>query len=399
MTDLPIDDGIRQLPIVFEQALPLWGKEFAVPESQWKEAKVTAYLMLHRDRFVELKLIPVDSSHFRNGYQLEDRLYLLEQPSAYYRRHLLLHEATHWYLWKFLGGNGPPWFSEGQCERMGTHRWDGNQLTLGVLPSTTEEVPYWGRIKVIRDDVKQGIAPSLSSIFKYSDTAHRADSPYAWSWAAVTFFSNHPRYGDSFRKLIKPPLDYSNALTQSWTEVLHDERNLVETEWQIFREELDYGFDLERSIVNLKAPLIARSPNHSVLKVVVAADRGWQATGIRLKSNQSVKIQARGKIRVRQAKESANEPDWLSEPQGITLEYCQGYPLGALVGMFVPDAAPGDREEKLESKLTHMLVGSAAQQRSTADSQLLLKINERSSQLLDNLGSYEVEISVTEQLD
>jgi hypothetical protein len=103
VTDLPIDDGIRQLPIVFEQALPLWGKEFAVAESQWKEVKVTAYLMLHRDRFIELELIPVDSSHFRNGYQLEDKLYLLEQPSAYYRRHLLLHEATHWYLWKFLG--------------------------------------------------------------------------------------------------------------------------------------------------------------------------------------------------------------------------------------------------------------------------------------------------------
>jgi hypothetical protein len=230
VTDLPVDDRIRELPLVFEQALPQWSKEFSVADSQWNEAKVTAYLMLNRDRFVELKLIPPESNAFRNGYQLEDRLFLIEQPSAYYRRHLLLHEATHWFLWKFFGGNGPPWFSEGQCERMGTHRWDGKVLTLEAIPARTEEVPYWGRIKMIRDDLKQGNAPSLTSIFHYSNTAHRADSPYAWSWAAVTFFSNHPRYRVAFRELVKPPLDYSNAITQNWIEAIQNERNLVEAE-------------------------------------------------------------------------------------------------------------------------------------------------------------------------
>jgi hypothetical protein len=53
VTDSPINESILELLTVFEQALPQWGKEFTVPESRWKEAKVTSYLMFDRNRFVE----------------------------------------------------------------------------------------------------------------------------------------------------------------------------------------------------------------------------------------------------------------------------------------------------------------------------------------------------------
>ena len=46
-------------------------------------------------------------------------LWLHDQPTAYYRRHLLLHEGTHVFMASFLGGCGPGWYMEGTAELFG----------------------------------------------------------------------------------------------------------------------------------------------------------------------------------------------------------------------------------------------------------------------------------------
>lgn len=393
ITDSPINPSILELPIIFEQALPQWGKEYSVAESPWKESRVTAYLMFDRNRFVELKLIPPESNGFRNGYQVEDKLFLLEQPSDYYRRHLFLHEATHWFLWKFFGGNGPPWYSEGHSERMGTHRWDGKNLQLGIVPTNSEEVPYWGRIRVIREELKQGKAPSLREIFAYSGTAHQVDSPYAWSWAAVTFFANHPKYREAFRQLHEPRLDYSNSTTTRLMRLLEADGNLVQTEWDIFCDELDYGYDPERSLVSLTSSL-EFSPPLSSQQTMVTAERGWQPTGVRIKTGQTVEIKSTGKVIMQQANLAAGEPTWMSEPQGITLQYEDGHPLGALMAMLVPDKSNLNRDSNERAQLAKVRIGREGRVQATADSRLLLKINDKTSRLLDNSGTYQVEIKV-----
>ncbi len=214
VTDLPIDDTIRQLPICFDQAVPQWGKFFQIESTQYQDGKATAYLMRDRSLFVRLGVLPEENSNFRHGYQYDDRLYVTEQPSEYYRRHLLLHEGTHWFLWKYLGGNGPPWFSEGLCEYLGTHRWDGSNLTTCIVPDESKSVPYWGRFKMIRDDLKSGSAPLLDDVLGFSDTAHRTDSPYAWSWAAVVFFANHPRCREQFESLCRSSIERSSRATE-----------------------------------------------------------------------------------------------------------------------------------------------------------------------------------------
>ena len=102
LTDVPLNDEISMLPKIFDQAVELWSKRFAVDISKMQGAKAVAYLINDRARFVQLDLMPSDAGNFRQGYQLDDRLFLMEQPSDYYRRHLLLHEGTHWFLWKYL---------------------------------------------------------------------------------------------------------------------------------------------------------------------------------------------------------------------------------------------------------------------------------------------------------
>ena len=60
------------------------------------------------------------STAFRCGAEL----WLRDQPTPYYRRHLLLHEGTHVFMASFLGGCGPGWYMEGIAELFGTHRLD-----------------------------------------------------------------------------------------------------------------------------------------------------------------------------------------------------------------------------------------------------------------------------------
>ena len=87
--------------------------------------RMTGFLMKDKARFAERGLLPGDLPPFAHGYSRGRNLWLYEQPSDYYRRHLLLHEGTHGFMNTILGGCGPPWYMEGMAELLGTHRWRG----------------------------------------------------------------------------------------------------------------------------------------------------------------------------------------------------------------------------------------------------------------------------------
>ncbi len=63
--------------------------------------------------------------------------YLKRQPSAWYTRTLLLHEAAHQFHYLACTGNDTPtgnWYVEGVAEHLGSHTWDGETLHVGVTP-------------------------------------------------------------------------------------------------------------------------------------------------------------------------------------------------------------------------------------------------------------------------
>ena len=67
---------------------------------------------------------------------------LYVQPSRYYTRQLLLHEATHQFHFLVATGNRSPrasWYTEGLAEHFGMHDWDGEALKVGVVPAATLE--------------------------------------------------------------------------------------------------------------------------------------------------------------------------------------------------------------------------------------------------------------------
>ena len=67
--------------------------------------------------------------------------YAYRQPSRWYTRTLLIHEATHQFhrLGAALGGTPPSWWEEGLAEHLSSHTWDGRTLRLGVVPPVSLE--------------------------------------------------------------------------------------------------------------------------------------------------------------------------------------------------------------------------------------------------------------------
>ncbi len=66
--------------------------------------------------------------------------HLYRQPTQYFTRALLIHEAAHQF--HFLGrtrNKGPKagWYTEGVAEYLSWHQWDGRKLVLGVIPGVS----------------------------------------------------------------------------------------------------------------------------------------------------------------------------------------------------------------------------------------------------------------------
>ena len=68
--------------------------------------------------------------------------YAWRQPTIYFTRYLLLHEAIHQFHYLARTSNDVSlsfWYAEGIAEYLGRHYWDGEALTLGVVPLVTLE--------------------------------------------------------------------------------------------------------------------------------------------------------------------------------------------------------------------------------------------------------------------
>jgi hypothetical protein len=200
-TDLPMNSALDELPAVFDAAVPLWYAYFGVPAEKVETWQVVGSVMKHKERFARAGLFPESLPDFPNGYSAGSQLWLYDQPSDYYRRHLLLHEGTHAFMLRWLGGAGPPWYMEGMAELLATHAWKDGRLQLGIMPRDKQEVPYWGRVKIVKDETAAGRAMSLIDIMRYDAHAHVKVEAYGWCWAAAAFLHAHPLTKVAFQEL------------------------------------------------------------------------------------------------------------------------------------------------------------------------------------------------------
>jgi hypothetical protein len=419
------------LPAVFEQAFPQMCDYFGVNADQHADWHMTGCLMKDKRRFALAGLLPDNLPEFAHGFSAGSMLWLNEQPSDYYRRHLLLHEGVHAFMFTFLGSCGPPWYMEGMAEYLSTHRWKDGVLTLRYMPQQREEVPEWGRIRIIQDAVAERKAMRLRAVIESPSTGHRDTASYAWRWAAVTLLDRHPRYQERFRIL----RDYVNAadFNERFYRLFETDWQPLCEEWQLMVANLEYGYDVVRNAVDFTPgkPLPPPPPvpvtkkdteSPPVAAIAVAADRGWQNAGVRLEAGTTYRLTASGRYQIAKgrvaeksrhraqdenpptsaasgdkgkgdrgepASADADEPIWWCEPGGVTIRYYRGRPLGILLAAVRPDQP---RAESTTALLYPAAIGLEATLTPKESGTLFLKVNDSAGELDDNAGQLTVDI-------
>lgn len=379
VTDLPAAPEIDALPAAFDAAVPQWRQYFDVPAQQAENWRVEAFLVGDRAKFQAAGLMPADGPRFLHGYAEPARLWVHDQTSDYYRRHLLLHEGTHAFMLSMLGGCGPPWLMEGVAELLGTHAEENGQPLLNWFPRSREEVPRLGRIKAIQDARTAKKTLPLSAVLSFSPSDYLQNPPYAWSWAAAALLENHPRYRQRFRELTRQIR--GSELDRPLPETFGDDWPKVVEDWQLFVAGVEHGYDFERTAIDY-TPAAELLTGEKV--VAIAADRGWQNTGLRLSAGKKYQLTAAGRYRL------AVEPVvWFSEPGGVSIRYYQGRPLGVLLASVHPDEVSTDQPSPL---LTPHVVGLGGVWQPERDGTLLLRVNDSAGELTDNAGELQVTV-------
>lgn len=381
LTDLAPGEGVDVLPKVFEQAFPQWCGYFGIDPADHPDWHVTGFLMEERARFKQAGLLPDALPPFEHGFSWSCELWLDEQPSDYYRRHLLLHEGTHSFMNTLLGGCGAPWYMEGIAELLSTHRWHRGRLTLNYIPRARDEVPMWGRIKKIQELFAANQAIPLVWLIHYDPAIHPANEAYAWCWAAAAWLDRHPRYQDRFRQLRQFVTEEKSDFSDRFRQLIGDQWDQLCEQWQVYVAELEYGHDIGRTSLELTP---GRPLPEAGATVEVAVDRGWQNSGLRLEGGAAYLVRASGRYQV------ADQPQiWWCEPGGVSIRYYKGRPLGILLGAVRPDPPPADQPSPL---LSPVPIGLGATLSPNRPGTLFLRVNDSAGELGDNAGSLAVHV-------
>ena len=390
-TDVPASAEVDGLVEAFDQAYPQWCRYFEVAEDAEPAWQMTGYLMRDRRRFDSLGLIPAEVPDFLHGYALGYTLWMYDQPTDYYRRHLLLHEGTHGFMYTRLGGTGATWYMEGIAERLVTHDEQDGRIVLGHFPVAREEVPMLARIKLVQDAVTAGRRLSLDDVRALSYREFVQNEAYAWVWSAAAFLDEHPVYRQRFRELQRHvrATDFDAAFERLFAA----DRQACEVEWALFVDTLEHGHDVPRTALDFSPGTPWQTGSQ---EIVVQADRGWQNTGLWLEAGRAYKLRASGRYQV------ANEPrPWWCEPGGVTIRYYRGAPLGILQAAvwgeedsaaMPDDQSAGGEADELSGFLQPTNVGLRARVVAPAGGTLYLRVNDSAGELDDNAGTLQVRI-------
>ena len=383
VTDVPPSAEVDELPQAFDAAFPQWCEYFSLDPAEHADWHVTGYLVKSKEHFQQAGYWRGNLPPFLNGFSTGKELWFYNQTSPYYRRHLLLHEGVHSFMYTLIGTEGPPWYMEGIAELLATHRWREGKITVNYFPRAVDEVPGLGRIKLVQDDVAAGKGLSVDEVLAYDSHAHLQVQPYAWSWALAAFLDGHPRYRERFRRAAD--LVRQGKFAERFRRLFAADWAQLAAEWQVFTANLDYGYDFERMATDFEPG----KPLEGSVRVQMAADRGWQSSRVRLEAGTKYRLRASGRYQI------GDKPGpWWCESGGVTIRYYKGRPLGMLLAAVQSDE-PGQRgaADGSSPSLAHPLgVGLDAVLAPQQGGTLYFRINEPAGELADNVGELTVEI-------
>lgn len=370
------------LPRLMDQAYEVWAGYFGdlPPDRDGTDFQMTGYIMRERDRFIAAGMLPENLPDFPHGRHRGAEFWMNDQPYEYYRRHLLLHEGTHCFMTIMPERRLPIWYLEGMAELFATHTLDeSGRGVLGVMPHASEAFIGFGRVQMLRQAIASGNALTIEGVTALGtqEFSRSFKEPYAWSWALCRFLESHPRYRDRFHDAAVnlDAGDFSERLAAAYAPDMVP----LQAEWSLFTRTIDYGYDVERHVIDFAPALPLPAGKSLAVSVSVSADRGWQPTGVTIEAGCSYRVTADGRVTLAQT----SKP-WASEAQGISIEYAEGKPIGRLIGC-VYDEARGQFSEPLD-------IGPQSELRPDATGHLYLRVNDHADGLKDNSSSYRVSV-------
>jgi len=372
------------LPPVIDQLYDALEQYFGsmLPDRAGTSFQMTGYLIHDLELFRELKLVP-EQLNLQHGQHVGNEFWMRDQTFDYYRRHLLIHEATHCFMTFPVPVGAPVWYMEGMAEHFGTHRLNENgQATFRVMPTTIDLFAGFDRITTVRDEITAGKFQSIPSIEAFRARDFVTVPHYAWSWALCAFLDGTPRYRERFQKL-GGSLEGSQ-FESKFRELFAADLSHMTTEWTLFANNLQFGYDLPRAAIDFRdgTPL---SENDADRSVQIKADRGWQSSRVKLESGQRYEVLATGRFTL------ANRPKpWISEPQGVSIQYFDRRPLGMLVGAIQADETPAEGAD--ESMRTTISISRGSKFKASQTGTLYLRLNDAWNSLADNQGQVDVTV-------
>jgi hypothetical protein len=384
-TDVP-EEQARTIPPLVDQLYPVW-EEYLGPLPMAPDGarfQMTGYLIRERDRFEAAGMLPPEQLSFQHGKHRGAEFWVEDQPFDYYRRHLVLHEATHCYMTITPGPRPPVWCLEGLAELFAVHRITATgAVEFAALPASADEVPGFGRIRLLQQQTALGQALDLRQVMQLGprEFADQSTGPYAWSWALCLFLDRHPRSRERFRAacLRCSTGDFFPVLEQSFS----DDAAALWIDWEQFLLHIQFGYDFERAAIEYR-PGTPLAPGES-REVNVASDRGWQSTGVRVDSHAVYELSADGQVSLAEAPRP-----WISEPAGVSIRFSEGRPIGQLLGAV---QAPEPPTPEGEGSLRRVLeLGPEAELTPVVAGTLYVRVNDFWSELADNAGSYRLVI-------
>lgn len=382
ITDIESAGVAKSLAESFDAAVPQWIAAWNLDSDAADGWQATACVMRDKTAFIAAGMIAPRVPDFPFGYALDDDVWVLAQPSEYYTRHLLLHEGVHALAYHCFGGGGPTWHMEGTAEWLATHRGAGDAIRIADIPADKDDVPYWGRFKLLEQVRSQNEIPPIETVMNYSPTLTGDIRLYTFSWSAVSMLNAYPDTREAFLSAAKNGRDNGPNFNRGLYGRLSAQWPMIAARWRIAMQDFDYGFDWSRNLVDIATsdPLW----DGRTIELDIDASRGWQSAGIRVPGGATVRIAASGMIELNE-----NEKPWTSTASGVTIRYQRGRPLGQLIACVLPNRTPRDGTLP---PLQIETVGTAATIRVPQHSWLLLKVNDAIGQLDDNAGSFRVTI-------
>ena len=386
LSDIP-EDRVAEFPQMADSLFAALEKHFGKLSKaiDGSEFQVTGHLIEDEARFRAAGLMPSTTFTFEHGRHLNYQFWMFNPEDDYYRRHLLFHEFIHCFMTCESGMRDIPplWYIEGMAEFFATHqtpRDDNQSIEFGILPNSFDGFEGWGRISELRRSFTQASDSATDSLklASFADVTPKtvasfnSNAQYAESWGVCWLIHSHPEYRRAFGALAQQRT--RSEFLSAFDEVDEEVKHRLAVDWLLVREELREGFDTKLSFPTHATARTRLSDAATQISFQLSAQRGWQDTGIRVSKGESISIEATGRYQVN----SAPKP-WISEPQGVSIEYFRDRPLGQIIAVFV------DTEGKAISRT--FTVGRTATLTAPIDGVIWLQINDRCDSRHNNDGA------------